>query len=87
MKTAVIVTKLCIKTDNNCHFFESYPNDVCGIKNRLEKTKNNNSITRQNDFQNRQKMSKTSKKGFLNGAAFKAFKALKLSEGPPRRLI
>ena len=18
--------------DNNCHFFESYPNDVCGIK-------------------------------------------------------
>ena len=53
----------------------------------VKKHKNNNSITRQNDFQNRQKMSKKSKKDFLNGAAFKAFKALKLSEGPPRRLI
>ena len=80
MKTAVIVTLYSIKNnDNNCNFVESYPNDICSI--------NNNSITRQNDFQNRQKMFKKSKKCFLNGAAFKTFKALKLSEGPPRRLI
>ena len=84
MKTAVIVILYSIKNnDNNCNFVVSYPNDVFGIKTQ----KNNNSITRQYNFQNSQKMSKKSKKVFLNGAAFKAFKALKLSEGPPRRLI
>ena len=34
MKTAVIVIIYSIKNnDNNCNFVESYPNDVCSIKN------------------------------------------------------
>ena len=46
-----------------------------------------NSITRQNDFQNRQNFLKKSKNYLLNAAALKALKALRLSEGTFRSIV
>ena len=53
----------------------------------VQKNYEYHSVTRQKDCQNRQNLPEKSKIYFLNAAAFKAPKAMKLSEGSARMLI